>query len=69
MYYRVVVAAAAPHQMEVSMTDVDAFGAGKVKDAKIDHVIAIVGGRRGIVGEVLDEINGCASCMTPTTCT
>ena len=55
VYYRVVVAAAAPHQMEVGMADVDAFGAGKVEDAKSNHVVPIAGGRRGIVGEVMEE--------------
>ena len=55
VYYRVVVAAAAPHQMEVGMADVDGVGAGKVKDAKSNHVVAIAGGRRGIVGEVMEE--------------
>ena len=55
VYYRVVVAAAAAHQMEMGMADVDGVGAGKVKDAKSYHVVAIAGRRRGIVGEVLDE--------------
>ena len=55
VYYRVIVAAAAPHQMKMGMADVDAFGAGEVKDAKSNHVVPIVGGRREIVGEVLED--------------
>ena len=55
MYYRVVVATAAPHQMKVGMADVDAFGTGKVEDAKGDHIVPIARGWRGIVGEVLDD--------------
>ena len=55
VYYRVVVASAASHNMEVGMTNVDGVGAGKVEGAKSDHVVAIAGRRRGIIREGLYE--------------